>query len=105
MRKRDVFRLFLASPLLRASRGGPGFDMGGFMTPPDDPYYWLPSADDLREQITKAERLAAALRQMARCFLTNDQVTEASVALRDFLCVELEQRLRDFREPTAEDLY
>jgi hypothetical protein len=81
--------------------------------------YWLADADQLREQIKKSEALAYAAWILAPCFihqsaidrmgLTNiDKALETfRIALRDFLCIGLEQRLEDLEAhpvPTAAEV-
>jgi hypothetical protein len=69
--------------------------------------YWLADADQLKEQIKKSEALAYAAWVLAPCFIHQSAVDRMGltnvekaletfrIALRDFLCIGLEQRLED----------
>src|ERR1700689_110700 len=69
-------------------------------------FYWIAKPDTLKEQIVRAERLSTALWRLFPAFvhpsalermgLSNleDAFLTARGALRDFLCCELEQKLK-----------
>jgi len=78
------------------------------MFPPDDPYYWVPSDDDLREDIEAAETLASELCAILPRVFPGLGIAPLQIAIRNYLCCEFEQRLRDSQASPAtspDDLY